>query len=143
MFLSVDGTFFIQLINFAIFFAILNVVFLRPVGKAVAARRAYIESVTEDYDRYQAEGTALKAEAQEIRVAARREAEQGMSLSRAEASNKTADVAAGYAQQASEIVQESNRIVNGELAQARADSQRAGRELADMILQRAIPELAK
>ena len=45
MFLSLDGTFWIQLINFAIFFAILNVVFMRPVGEAIKKRRAYIDSV--------------------------------------------------------------------------------------------------
>jgi len=142
MSLSVDGTFFIQLINFAIFFAILNVVFLRPVGKAVAKRRAYIESVTEDYDRYQAEGNTLKAEAQNIRAAARREAEQSMSLSRAKASNESADVAARYGQEASEIVQESDRTVSDELARARAGTERASRALAETILRRALPELA-
>jgi F0F1-type ATP synthase membrane subunit b/b' len=40
MFLSLDGTFWFQLVNFAIFFAILNVVFLRPVGEAIKKRRA-------------------------------------------------------------------------------------------------------
>ena len=33
MFLSLDGTLVVQLINFAIFFALLSVVFLRPVGR--------------------------------------------------------------------------------------------------------------
>ena len=45
MFLRIDGTFFVQLVNFAIFFAVLNVVFLKPVGAAIRKRREYIESV--------------------------------------------------------------------------------------------------
>ena len=37
-FLSIDwhGTALVQLLNFVIFFAILNVVFTRPVGRAIA-----------------------------------------------------------------------------------------------------------
>ena len=73
MFLSIDGTFIVQLINFAIFFAILNVVFMRPVSRAIVARREYINSVTNDYDRYQAETKALRTQAESIRAAARRE----------------------------------------------------------------------
>jgi len=38
-FLSVDGTLVVQLINFAIFFAVLNVVFLKPVAAAIRKRR--------------------------------------------------------------------------------------------------------
>ncbi len=51
MFLSLDGTLFVQLVNFAIFFALLNVVFLRPVGRAIAKRREYINSLVSDYER--------------------------------------------------------------------------------------------
>lgn len=141
MFLSVDGTFFVQLINFAIFFAILNFVFLRPVGQAVAQRRAYIESVTEDYDRYQAEGNALKAEAQNIRAAARREAEQRAAESRAEGSNQTAELAGTFAQQASETVQQAHKAVEAELGSARADEPQLVEKLANEILARAVPEL--
>ena len=40
----------VQLINFAIFFAILNVIFLRPVSAAIRRRRAYINSVAADIE---------------------------------------------------------------------------------------------
>ncbi len=60
MFLSLDGTVFVQLINFAIFFALLNVLFLRPVGRAIAKRRAYIDNLVSDYDRYQETARSLR-----------------------------------------------------------------------------------
>ncbi|MGC1380730.1 MAG: ATP synthase F0 subunit B, partial [Candidatus Baltobacteraceae bacterium] len=63
-FLSIDGTLVVQLVNFAIFFAILNVVFLRPVAAAIRKRREYINSLVTDYDRYQAEARSLREQAE-------------------------------------------------------------------------------
>ncbi|HET9394150.1 MAG TPA: ATP synthase F0 subunit B [Candidatus Rubrimentiphilum sp.] len=143
MFLSLDGTFFIQLLNFAIFFAILNLVFMRPVARAITKRREYINSVTSDYDRYQAEGNALRAQAESIRAAARREAEQLAAKVRAETSNESADVSAKFAQQASEAIQHAERTVEAELAAARSHDKRTIDELADEIFARAVPEIAR
>src|SRR5579871_6787482 len=100
MFLSLDGTLFVQLLNFAIFFALLNVVFLRPVGRAIAKRRAYIDGLVSDYDRYQAEAHKLRSEAEAIRAEARRRAEQTVAAARAAASNEAAAISRRYAQQA-------------------------------------------
>jgi F-type H+-transporting ATPase subunit b len=100
MFLKVDGTFFVQLVNFAIFFALLNVLFLRPVGRAIAKRRDYIKSVTADYDKYQAEANSLRANDERMRAEARREAEQIVAKGRADASNATAEIATKYGAQA-------------------------------------------
>ncbi len=141
-FLSVDGTVFVQLLNFAIFFAILNVVFMRPVARAITKRREYINSVTNDYDRYQAEGTALRTQAEAIRAAARREAEQLAAKVRADASNESANVSAQYAQQASEAVQQAQHTVESELETARSRQQRTIKELADEMFARAVPEIA-
>ncbi len=90
-FLSIDGTIVIQLINFAIFFVVLNVVFLRPVGAAIRKRREYINSLVSDYDRYQAEAKSLREEAEKARAAARREAEHAIAQARAQTSNETAE----------------------------------------------------
>ena len=56
-FFSIDGrTLVVQLVNFAIFFVVLNFVFLRPVSAAIRKRREYINSLVTDYDQYQARG---------------------------------------------------------------------------------------
>lgn len=139
-FLSVDGTLVIQLINFAIFFAVLNVVFLKPVGRAIAKRREYINSLVSDYDRYQAEARNLRAEAEAIRVAARRDAEHVVAVARAQASNEAAEASGRYARQAQAIVEEAQEKVRGELDAARDGESQAVRGLAQLMVERVIPE---
>jgi F0F1-type ATP synthase membrane subunit b/b' len=142
MFLKLDGTFIVQLLNFAIFFALLNVVFIRPVSKAIIKRREYINSVTNDYDRYQAEATALRTQAESIRTAARRDAEAALTKARSEASNESAALAAQYNEQVAKTVEEANRIVTAELESARASEPQLARELASLMVERTIGESA-
>jgi F-type H+-transporting ATPase subunit b len=137
------GTLVLQLINFAIFFAVLNVVFLRPVANAIARRRGYINSLVSDYDRYQAEAHELRAEAQDVRAAARREAEHRVAAARAQASNESAELSARYAAQAQSIVEKAQRTAQAELDAARAGENEAVRRVADLMLERAIPEAAR
>lgn len=143
MFLKLDGTFVVQLINFAIFFALLNVVFIRPVGKAIVKRREYINSVTNDYDRYQAEATSLRTQAESIRASARREAEQSVAKARAQASNESAKIAAEYASRVSQTVEEARRTVESELDAARAGEPQTVSDLADLMVSRTLTETLK
>src|SRR5580693_3527803 len=108
-FLSIDGTLVVQLINFAIFFAVLNVVFLRPVAAAIARRREYINSLMSDYERYQVEAGTLRAEAENVRFAARREAEHRVAAARAAGSNEAAEISGRYAREAQSIVEEAQK----------------------------------
>jgi F0F1-type ATP synthase membrane subunit b/b' len=142
MFLKLDGTFVVQLINFAIFFALLNVVFMRPVSKAIVKRREYINSVTNDYDRYQAEAVSLRTQAESIRAAARREAEAYMAKARAEASNEAAQISAEYGQRSAAIIEEAQRTVAAELEAARTSQPQLVNDLANMMVERTITEKA-
>ncbi len=142
-FLSIDGTLVVQLINFAIFFALLNVVFLRPVTAAIGRRRAYINSLVSDYDRYQAEARNLRAQAESVRAEARREAESRVAAERARASNEVAEIAARYGRQAQSIIEEAQRTAQAELDAARAGENEAVRRVADFMLERVIPEAAQ
>lgn len=139
-FLSLDGTSVVQLINFLIFFAILNVVFLRPVAMAISKRRAYINGLVSDYDRYQTEARSLRAEAESVRNAARREAAHHIASVRATASNEAAEISTRYARDAQGIVDEADRTVRTELDAARAGERDAVRRIADVMLERAVPE---
>lgn len=138
MFLLPDGTFFIQLINFAIFFAILNVVFFRPVQRAIAKRREYIESLTSDYDAAQSEASSLRAQAEAERAAARRDAAAAIATARAHASNESAELATQYAAQVQATVDGARQTVASEVATARSGEGPIVRELADMMLDRTI-----
>ena len=142
-FLCVNGTAVVQLVNFAVFFAVLSVVFLRPVATAIARRRAYINGLVADYDRYQEEARGLRAEAESIRVAARREAEHRVAAARAQASNEAAEMSARYAHQAQSVIEESQKTAQSELEAARAGESGTVRQLAELMLQRVIPEAAK
>lgn len=142
MFLSLDGTSVVQLINFAIFFALLNFVFLKPVGRAIVKRRKYIDSLVSDYDRYQAEARNLREEAEGIRAGARREAEQRVAAARAAASNEAAEISTRYAQQAKGTIEKAQQTAQAELETARAGEGDAVRGIADVMLDRVLPEVA-
>jgi F-type H+-transporting ATPase subunit b len=143
MFLSPDGTLLVQLVNFAIFFALLNVLFLRPVGRAIRKRREYINSVTTDYDAYQAQAKALHEQAASVRAAARRDAEATIGQSRAQASNTAADLSTGYSQQVQQTVERATQTVAGELDAARAQEPALVRQLADLMVERTMSETAR
>jgi F0F1-type ATP synthase membrane subunit b/b' len=142
-FLCVNGTLVVQLANFAIFFAVLSVVFLQPVSRAIARRREYINSLVSDYDRYQAEAGKLRAEAESIRVAARTEAEHRVASARARASNEAADLSSNYAQRVQSVVEAAQTRAHAELEAARAGEGDAVRRLAGLMLDRVIPEAAQ
>jgi F-type H+-transporting ATPase subunit b len=141
-FLSIDGTLIVQLVNFAIFFAVLNVVFLRPVAAAIAKRREYINSLVSDYDRYQEEARELRAAAESVRAAARREAEQRVAAARAQGSNEAAELSTRYSAQAQSVVEQAQQTAKSELDAARAGESEAVRRLAGLMLERVLPEAA-
>lgn len=141
-FLALDGTFWLQLINFAIFFAILNVVFLKPVGRAVAKRRAYIDSLIDGYDAADAESRRLQDEIAGKRVAARRDAEATLSKARAKASDESASIATEYAGRAQGIIERANQTVAAEMQAARSKEASAAHELAGMMVERVVADEA-
>ena len=143
MFLQPDGTFWIQLVSFIVFYGLLNVLFLRPVSRAIRERRAYIKGVTSDYDTYQAEANALRAQAEEVRARARRDAEQTIAQARADASNRTAELATQFGQQAQRTIEEAAQTVRAEAHSARADEARVVAQLAGQMLERTLTESAR
>ncbi len=140
MFLSFDGTFWVQLINFAIFYVILTVVFLRPVQRAIAKRREYIDSLTSDYDRAQEEATQLRAQAEQIRTDARRQADHILTQNRASAGNEAAQIASDYAKRVQAIVEGAHSVVASEIEAIRPREDTLARELSESILGRVLPE---
>jgi len=143
MFLSIDGTLIVQLVNFAIFFALLSVVFLRPVSAAIRKRREYINSLTTDRDAYLAQGKSLREQAESTRVAARRDAESTIGKARAEASNTAADLAASYGANVQATMEHAARTVSGEMEAARANESAIVQQLADEILERTMSESSR
>jgi F-type H+-transporting ATPase subunit b len=138
MLLSLDGTLFVQLVNFIVFLVILNAIFLRPVGRAIAARRAYIDGVGADIAQFEADVKALHAQANEKRSAARRRADARIAEERSAAQAETAQIVADHQVQAAAIVAEAQATVGLEIAQARLNEAAVVEALAREMLDRTI-----
>jgi F0F1-type ATP synthase membrane subunit b/b' len=138
MFLQLDGTLWVQLANFVIFFAILNVVFLRPVGEAVRERRAYIESVLVDNERYVRESKALRSDVEAKRAQARREAADYFAAARAEAAAESAAIMSEHIFIADSIIKQTHATIAGETEAAYMHEPALADGLAKALLQRAV-----
>ena len=118
-------------------------VFLRPVGRAIAKRREYINSLVSDYDRYQAEARSLRAEAENVRAAARREAEHRRGRRARRGSNEAAEVVEHDTRSKRRRSSRRRSVrLQAELEAARAGEERRVRQLADLMVERVIPEAA-
>lgn len=139
MFIIPDlNTLIVQLINFAIFFALLNVLFLRPVGTAIRKRREYIDSVVSDYASYQSEAKALREQAERVRADARRTAEAHLAKARGEASNEAATISADYNVRTQNTIEEAHKRAGDALTAARTNEDKLVDQLAGTMVDRAL-----
>jgi F-type H+-transporting ATPase subunit b len=143
MLLSLDGTLVVQLVNFVIFLFILNAIFLKPVGSAIAKRRAYIDGVAADIERFDGERRALASQADTLRADARRAAEASVAAARSKAQAEAAEILADHQTRANRIVADAHVAVNLEIAVARRTENEVVESLASTMLERAVgPEMA-
>jgi len=138
LFLSIDGTLIVQVVNFVLFIVLLNLVFLKPVGAAIAKRRAYIDGLARDIEAASNEVKTARGRAEELRALARREAEAAIAKARGEAQNEAGDVVADYQRRASEIVEQAHQAADAEIAAARTGEPQIVESLAQTMLERAI-----
>jgi F-type H+-transporting ATPase subunit b len=142
MLLSLDGTLVVQLVNFVVFLLILNAIFLKPVGGAIAKRRAYINGVAADIEQFEADIKALRVQAEEQRGIARREAEASIAEARAAAQGEADAIVSDHQIQASALVDEAQATVALEATTARAEEESIVASLARTMLERAVgPEI--
>ena len=142
MLLSIDGTLVVQLVNFLVFLFILDRIFLKPVGAAIARRRAYINSIAADIETAETELKRLATQAHERLSAARREADETVAAARALAQNEAALIVADHRAQAAAIIQQADAAAGLEEAQARVRESEIVEALARDMLVRAVgPEL--
>lgn len=142
MFLRIDGTLIVQIVDLIVFLVVLNVVFMRPVGAAIAKRRAYVNGLAAGIEAAESDVKALRGQAEAKRAAARREAEELTAKVRAAAQNEAAQVTAGYTQQAAAIVADAQRQVATELTAARSREDELVKGLAQTLLDRALGPVA-
>lgn len=138
MFLSIDGTLIVQIINFVVFYAILQVVFVKPVGAAIEKRRAYLDSIARDLEGAQHDAAAIRTQAAQKRAQARREADEAIVKSRGEAQAEAAKIQAEYAVRATALMEAAHKTVESELATANASVDALAKQLADTMLERTL-----
>jgi len=114
------GTLLVQIVNFVVFLAIMNVIFFRPVGAAIAKRRAYVDGLAHDFESLQTDAKTLRGQAEERRAAARRKADEILTAARSKASNEAEGIVSEATQKAQGFIDGAHRQVAGEIEQARA-----------------------
>ncbi len=117
MLLSIDGTFIVQILNFVVFWTLLNIVFIRPTRRAIEARQRAIDEVNRaaEADRARAEELRARAAAQLqearrrseelLRSASVRAAEEAQGIDRRASADAAASVQLAHAMVASERAQ--------------------------------------
>src|ERR1700730_1885599 len=136
--LSLDGTLIVQLVNFIVFLVILNEIFMKPVGAAIARRRAYIDGLAHDIEQLQREARELRGQAEARRLAARREAEEAIAKARVAAAQEADALVAAAQTRAAEINAQAHAEVAKEIAAVRRDEDRIVDALAAEMANRAL-----
>lgn len=138
MFLQIDGTLLVQVVNFIVFIILLNIVFLKPVGAAIAKRRAYIDGLKHDVEAAELEIKTAHSRAEELRAAARRESEAEIAKGRVAAQNEASDLVGDYQKRALAIAEAAQQEVAREIAEARTSESQVVESIAQSMLDRAI-----
>jgi len=140
--LSLDGTLIVQLVNFIVFLVILNEIFMKPVGAAIARRRAYIDGLMHDMEQLQRDAKELRGQAEARRLAARREAEEAIARARVTAAQEADAQVVAAQSRAGEITKQAHAEVAKEVASARSQEGRIVGVLANEMLNRALGDVA-
>jgi F-type H+-transporting ATPase subunit b len=140
--LSLDGTLIVQLVNFIVFLVILNEIFMKPVGAAIARRRAYIDGLIHGMEQLQRDAKELLGQAEARRLAARREADEAIARARVAAAQEADALIAAAQSRAGEMTKQAHAEVAREVASARSQEGRVVGVLANEMLNRALGDVA-
>jgi F-type H+-transporting ATPase subunit b len=137
MLLSIDGTFLVQVLNFILFWVLLNYLFIRPVRRSIDARQQYIAQLYRQADDLAAQAAQARAQAQAILDAARRQTQETMRRAAAEAAAQAHEIERRAAEEAAAAVQLAHATVAAERVAAREKQQAFVEELARSMVRRA------
>ncbi|HEY5093615.1 MAG TPA: ATP synthase F0 subunit B [Candidatus Eremiobacteraceae bacterium] len=92
MLLSIDGTFLAQMLNFVVFWLLLNFVFIAPTRRAIEERMRLIDEQHREAQTLRARAAALKAEADTLFDASRRRTDEIMREAAARAAEQVHEI---------------------------------------------------
>jgi F-type H+-transporting ATPase subunit b len=137
MLLSIDGTFLLQILNFVVFWTLLNYVFIRPTRRAIEARQRAIDEVNRAAEEMRKRAEALKAQAESLLDGARRRSDELLRAGAARAADEADAISRGAVGDAAASVQLAHATVAAERAAAVAKQGPLVAELARAMVAKA------
>lgn len=138
MLLSLDGTFLVQMLNFVVFWVLLNYLFIAPTRRVIEERQRFIADRRKQGEELRAAAASLKAQAAASVDEARRRTAEIMREAAASATAETSAIEKRAAEEASATVALAHATVAAERAQANTKQDAFVKELARSMSQRAL-----
>lgn len=137
MLLTIDGTFLAQILNFIVFWVLLNYLFIAPTRRAIEERRAYVAGLYKEGDGFERQAASLQAQADAILHEARRQTDESMRAAAASAADEVHAIERKAADEAAATVQLAHATVASERRLALEKQQAFVTELAQSMVARA------
>jgi F-type H+-transporting ATPase subunit b len=137
MLLSIDGTFLVQILNFIVFWILLNWLFIAPTRRAIEERRRFVTNLYREGDELSAEAAAVQADADRILGEARKRTDETMRAASAQAAEQTHAIERRASDEATATVALAHATVASERAAALERQQHFVGELARSMVERA------
>jgi F-type H+-transporting ATPase subunit b len=138
MLLSIDGTFIAQILNFLVFWVLLNFVFIAPTRRAIEERMRVIAGHQREAVALRERAAALKAEADALFDAARRRTDEIMREAATKATTEIHDIERKAAEEAAASIALAHAAVASERARATEKQGPLVQDLARAMVNRAI-----
>ncbi|MBV8082249.1 MAG: ATP synthase F0 subunit B [Candidatus Eremiobacteraeota bacterium] len=138
MLLSFDGTLLVQILNFIVFWVLLNWLFIAPTRRAIEARQRFVADQYREADAFAAQAKQLHAQADGILNEARQETEATMRQASTRASEETHEIERTAAEEAAATVALAQAKVASERAEAVSKQGPFVAELAQTMASRAL-----
>jgi F-type H+-transporting ATPase subunit b len=138
MLLSFDGTLLVQILNFVVFWVLLNYLFIGPTRRAIEARQRFIAEQYAQADALAAQARRAQAQADGILDEARRTVDEAMRAAATQASDQVHAIERKASEDATSTVARAHATVADERSQAIAKQGPFVDELARTMAQRAL-----
>jgi len=138
MLLSFDGTLLVQILNFVLFWVLLNYLFIGPTRRAIEARQRFIAEQYAQGDALAARARDLQAQADAILDGGRRAVDEAMRAAASRASDEAHAIERKASEEAAATIALAHATVASERAQAIEKQGPFVGELARTMAQRAL-----
>ena len=138
MLLSIDGTFLVQILNFVVFWLLLNIVFIAPTRRAIEERLRLIATTQRESRELHERAAALQAEADALIDAARRRTDEIMREAAGRAAAESHDIERQASEEAAASVALAHAAVASERTRAAEKQGALIQELARAMVNRAV-----